>query len=81
MVTRARRSIDELIAAQEAKLKELKALKRNAGRAKKELTRESEGMEALLAMLEQVASANKVKKPMLLRAIAKITRSGLKIAE
>lgn len=81
MVTRARRSIDELIAAQEAKLKELKALKRNAGKVKKELTRESEGMEALLAMLEQVASANKVKKPLLIRAIAKITRSGLKIAD
>jgi hypothetical protein len=80
--TRTRRSIDELIAAQEAKLKELKAAKRNASKGKsKELTRESEGMEALLAMLEQVASANKVKKPMLIRAIAKITRSGLKIAE
>lgn len=79
--TRTRRSIDELIAAQEAKLKELKSLKRNAGKAKKELKRESEGMEALLAMLEQVASANKVKKPMLIRAIAKITRSGLKFAD
>lgn len=76
--TRTRKTFDELIAAHEVKLKELKALKRNAGKAKKELTRESEGMEALLAMLEQVASANKVKNPMLIRAIAKITRSGLK---
>ena len=60
----------------------LKAAKRNAAKSKnKELTRESEGMEALLAMLEQVASANKVKKPMLIRAIAKLTRSGLKFAE
>lgn len=79
--TRARRSIDELIAAQEAKLKELKALKRNAGKEKKELKRESEGMEALLAMLEKVASANKVKKPVLIRAIAQFTRSGLKFLE
>lgn len=80
--TRTRRSIDELIAAQEAKLKELKAAKRNAAKGKnKELTRESEGMEALLAMLEQVASVNKIKKPVLIRAIAKITRSGLKFAE
>jgi hypothetical protein len=81
MVTRTRRSIDELIAEQEAKLKALKAAKRNAGKAKKELTRESEGMEALLVMLEQVATANKVKNPVLIRAIAKLTRSGLKFVD
>lgn len=79
--TRTRRSIDELIAEQQAKLKALKAAKRNAGKAKKELTRESEGMEALLVMLEQVATANKVKNPVLIRAIAKLTRSGLKFVD
>jgi transcriptional regulator with GAF, ATPase, and Fis domain len=79
--TRIRRTIDEQIAAQEAKLKALRAAKRTAKKTKKEITRESEGVENLLAQLEVVAKANKVKKPVLIRAIAKLTRSGLKIAE
>ena len=82
VTTRTRRSIDEIIAEQEAKLKALKAAKRNAAKGKKkELTRESEGVEALLAQLEAVAKANKVKKPVLIRAIAKLTRSGLKFVD
>jgi hypothetical protein len=38
-------------------------------------------MEALLAMLEQVPSANKIKKPALISAIAKITRRCLKFVD
>jgi hypothetical protein len=79
--TRTRKSIDELIVEQKAKLNALIAAKRKAGKAKKEITRESEGMEALLAMLEQVATTNKVKNPVLIRAIAKLTRSGLKFVD
>ena len=79
---RTRKTIDEIIAAQEAKLKALKAKKRNAVKGKKkEITRESEGVESLLAQLEAVAKANKVKKPALIRAIAKLTRSGLKFVD
>jgi hypothetical protein len=35
----------------------------------------------LYATLEAVAKANKVKKPVLIRAIAKLTLSGLKFVE
>ena len=80
--TRTRRSIDEIIAEQEAKLKALKAAKRNAAKGKKkEITRDSEGVANLLTTLEAVAKANKVKKPALIRAIAKLTRSGLKFVD
>ena len=79
---RTRKTIDEIIAAQEAKLKALKAKKRNATKGKKkEITRDSEGVANLLATLEEVAKANKVKKPALIRSIAKLTRSGLKFVE
>ena len=80
--TRTRKTIDEIIAEQEAKLKALKAKKRNAVKGKKkEITRESEGVESLLAQLEAVAKANKAKKPVLIRALAKLTRSGLKFVD
>jgi hypothetical protein len=80
--TRSRLSIDEKIAEQEAKLKELKAAKRNAAKGKKkEITRDSDGVANLLAAVDAVAKANKVKKPLLIRAIAKLTRSGLKFVD
>jgi uncharacterized protein YacL (UPF0231 family) len=79
--TRTRRTIEEQIEAHKAKLKTLIAAKRTAKKTKKEITRESEGVEALLAQLEVVAKANKVKKPVLIRAIAKLTRSGLKFVD
>ena len=79
---RTRKTIDEIIAEQEAKLKALKAKKRNAVKGKKkEITRDSEGLANLLTTLEAVAKANKVKKPVLIRALAKLTRSGLKFVE
>jgi hypothetical protein len=80
-IARRRLTAEEKIAALQAKIKAIKEAERTAKKGKKELTRESEGMEALLAMLERVASANKIKKPALIRAIAKITRSGLKFVE
>ena len=81
-MTRTRKTIDEIIAEQEAKLKALKAKKRNAAKGKKkEITRDSEGVANLLTTLEAVAKTNKVKKPVLIRAIAKLTRSGLKFVE
>jgi len=77
--TRTRRNIDELIAAQEAKLKALKAAKRNAGKSKAAtLTKDSDGMANLIAALDAAATANKVKNPALIKVLAKITRSGLK---
>jgi hypothetical protein len=80
-ITRKRLTAEQRIEALQAKIKAIKEAERTAKKGKKELTRESEGMEALLAMLERVASANKIKKPALIRAIAKITRSGLKFVE
>ena len=80
--TRTRKTIDEIIAEQEAKLKALKAKKRNAVKGKKkEITRDSDGVANLLVQLEGVARANKVKKPVLIRALAKLTRSGLKFVD
>ncbi len=79
--TRTRLTAEEKIAALEAKIKALKESARTAKKGKKEITRESEGVENLLAQLDAVAKANKVKKPVLIRAIAKLTRSGLKFAD
>ena len=79
--TRTRLTAEQKIAALNAKIKAIKEAERNAKKGKKEITRDSEGVENLLAQLEAVAKANKVKKPVLIRAIAKLTRSGLKFVE
>ena len=79
--TRTRLTAEQKIAALNAKIKAIKDAERNTKKGKKEITRESEGVESLLAQLEAAAKANKVKKPALIKAIAKITRSGLKFAE
>ena len=79
--TRTRLTAEQRIAALQAKISAIKAAARTAKKGKKEITRESEGVENLLAQLEGVAKANKVKKPVLIRAIAKLTRSGLKFAD
>ena len=79
--TRTRLTAEQRIAALQAKIKAIKAAERNAKKGKKSITRDSEGVANLLATLEAVAEANKVKKPVLIRAIAKITRSGLKFVE
>ena len=79
--TRTRLTAEQRIAALNAKIKAIKEAARTAKKGKKEITRECEGVEALLAQLETVAKANKVKKPVLIRAIAKLTRSGLKFVD
>ena len=79
--TRIRLTAEEKIAELQAKINAIKAAERNAKKSNKELTRDSEGMESLLAQLDAVAKANKVKMPVVIRAIAKLTRSRLKIAE
>ncbi len=78
---RTRLTAEQKIAALNAKIKAIKEAERNAKKGKKELTRDSEGIADLLATLETVAKANKVKKPVLIRAIAKLTRSGLKFVD
>lgn len=79
--TRTRLTAEEKIAALQTKIKAIKAAERNAKKTNKELTRDSEGMENLLAQLDAVAKANKVKMPVVIRAIAKLTRSRLKFVE
>ena len=79
--TRTRLTAEQRIAALNAKIKAIKEAERTGKKGKKEITRESEGVENLLAQLEAVAKANKVKKPVLIRAIAKLTRSGLKFVD
>lgn len=79
--TRTRLTAEQKIAELNAKIKAIKEAERNAKKSKKEITRDSDGVENLLAQLEGVAKANKVKKPALIRAIAKLTRSGLKFVD
>lgn len=79
--TRKRLTAAEKVAILQAKIDAIKEAERAAKKGKKEITRDSEGVEGLLAQLEEVAKANKVKKPVLIRAIAKLTRSGLKFAD
>jgi len=79
--TRTRLTAEQKIAALNAKIKAIKEAERNAKKGKKEITRDSDGVANLLVQLEGVAKANKVKKPVLIRAIAKLTRSGLKFVD
>ena len=79
--TRIRLTAEQKIAALQAKIKAIKAAERNAKKSNKELTRDSEGMESLLKQLETVAELNKVKMPVVIRAIAKLTRSRLKFVD
>ncbi len=79
--TRRRLTAEEKIAALQAKIKAIKEAERNAGKKSKELTKDSEGMAELIAALEAAAVANKVKKPALIKVLAKVTRSGLKFVE
>ena len=78
---RTRLTAEQKIAALNAKIKAIKEAERNAKKGKKEITRDSDGVANLLVQLEGVARANKVKKPVLIRALAKLTRSGLKFVD
>lgn len=81
VTTLTRLTADERIAALQDKIKAIEEAQRKSKRGKKEITRENEGVANLLTQLEAIAKANKVKKPLLIRAIAKLTRSGFKFAE
>lgn len=79
---RTKLTIEQKIEKKMAELKQLRAAKRDAKRGKKkEITRDSEGMASLLNAIEVAAKANKVKKPVIIRAVAKLTRSGLKFLD
>jgi hypothetical protein len=79
---RTKLTIEQKIEKKMAELKQLRAAKRDAKRGKKkEITRDSEGMASLLNAIEAAAKANKVKKPVIIRAVAKLTRSGLKFLD
>ena len=79
---RTKLTIEQKIEKKMAELKELRAAKRDAKRGKKkEITRESDGIANLLLAIEAAAKANKVKKPVIIRAVAKLTRSGLKFVD
>jgi hypothetical protein len=84
MVTRTRRTIEERISEAQAKLKTLekmksareektKALKAN----KNVLTKESVGVVELLNQIDAVANQNGVKVADVIKAVAKIKRTGL----
>lgn len=77
MVSKNKLTIDEKIALAEKKLKKLQDQKKTGKSIK--LTKDSIGMEALLAHLDDVASKNKVKISELILAVARIKRTGLKL--
>jgi cysteinyl-tRNA synthetase len=81
MVTpRAKKTKEELLKEAEAKVKSIRQqIKIEKDKQKAALTKESEGMAAAIAAIENVAKANKVKVADVIRAIAKIKRAGLKI--
>jgi len=77
-----RRTEDELIEALNAKIKALKAAKKAKLKgASKVLTKDSEGIAALAAALDEVAKVHKITVPNAIRAIARIKRAGLKIED
>lgn len=79
--SRTRLTAEQKIAALNEKIKAIKEAERKAKKGKKEITRDSEGVANLLTTLGAVAKANKVKNPVLIRVIAKLSRSGLKFVD
>ena len=75
-----RKTLEEMIEDTKARLKELEAkskLKAKAG--DKDLTKESEGVAAVLTALDEVAKTHKIKMPELIKQISRIKRTGLTI--
>ncbi len=84
MATRAKKTVDEQIAAaelaikkHEAKLKELKAKKDGGGK----LTAESRGMAELLAAVDKVSTENDCNKIAVVQAITRLKRLPLTITQ
>lgn len=82
--TRGRRSVEQQIEATKAKLKALRVAQKTKAKAKAAgkagaLTKESEGMAALFAAMDTVARAHGMKVPEVIKNVARIRRTGLKI--
>ncbi len=78
MTTRTRRTLDQQIADIEAKLKKLQSKKSGAAE-KPELTRDSEGMNELLAAFDHVSASNKVKSAEVIALLARIKRTRISV--
>lgn len=77
---RTKKSTEELLQEAEAQVKSLKQqIKIEKNRQKAVLSIESEGMSAAINAIENAAKANKVKVADIIKAIARIKRTGLKI--
>lgn len=74
-----RKTIEQQIAEATAKLKELRAKQKAKIQSKSELTAESDGMKHLLEMVATVSKNNKVSVSDVVRAIAKLKKTKLKI--
>jgi hypothetical protein len=77
-ITRKRLTAAERVAALKAKIKEIEAAERKAKKVKKELTRDSEGVSDLFALMDKVALQHKLTTPQLVREIVRIRRTRLK---
>lgn len=75
-----RKTIEETIVEMKAKLKELEAKsKLKAKSGSKDLTKDSEGVDAVLTALDEVSKTHKIKMPELIKQISRIKRTGLTI--
>jgi hypothetical protein len=75
-----RKTLEEMIEDTKARLKDLEAKsKLKAKSGSKDLTKDSEGIAALAAALDEVAKIHKIKIPEVIKQISRIKRSGLVI--
>ena len=75
-----RKTLEEMIEDTKARLKELEAKsKLKAKSGSKDLTKDSEGIAELVAAIEVVSKAHKIKTPEVIKQISRIKRSGLTI--
>jgi len=82
MVTRTRRTIEEQIAEAQAKLKALQEQGKKIKEAKSKrfvLNKDSAGVAELLNQIDSVAKQNGVKAADVIKAVAKLKRTGLLI--
>lgn len=78
--TRSKKSTEALLQEAEARVKSLKQqIKIEKNKQKATLSSESEGIPAAINAIENAAKINKVKVADIIKVIAKIKRTGLKI--
>ncbi len=80
MATTKRLTAEERIAAYKAKIKEIEQAEK-AKSKKAKITKDSEGLKELFALMDTVAKQHKLKMPQFVREIARIRRTGLKIED